>query len=249
MFCYFYQPEDVFQTFSEGNLLAVECGFLVLEEGDVQEEDDEMSEEDYLVLVMQLKIVLQVYFLYADGWGCFGPLVPVQLYLFELFEGKVPLDILVVVLLQKLLVLLDKFQFCFIGHFHIKLSFMAREETSVQFGEGEPMVGDLHLFDNFPQPLNIQPVENLPAGAGDESFIVSSQLRIFPQQQIEYTVIDKLSIDVNYFPVSILCWLVVVNNGFMKFRQFELAFRIFGDGFIVCEMLEMSVTELVCYCA
>ena len=100
MFCYFYQPEDVFQTFSEGNLLAVECGFLVLEEGDVQEEDDEMSEEDYLVLVMQLKIVLQVYFLYADGWGCFGPLVPVQLYLFELFEGKVPLDILVVVLLQ-----------------------------------------------------------------------------------------------------------------------------------------------------
>ena len=126
---------------------------------------------------------------------------------------------------------------------------MAWEETPVQFSEGEPVVGNLHFFDNFPQSLNVQPIENLPTGARDESFIVSSQLWIFSQQQIEYTVIDKLSIDIDYFPVGILGGLVVVDDGFMKFRQFEFIFGIFGEGFIVGEMLEMSVTELVCYCA
>ena len=53
---------------------------------------------------------------------------------------------------------------------------MTREEAPVQFGKGEPVVGNLHFFDNFPQPLYVQPIENLPTGAGDESFIVSSQL-------------------------------------------------------------------------
>ena len=67
---------------------------------------------------------------------------------------------------------------------------MTREETPVQFSEGEPVVGNLHLFDNFPQSLNVQPIENLPTGAGYESFIVSSQLWILSKQQIEYTVID-----------------------------------------------------------
>ena len=249
MFCNFYQPEDVFQTFSEGNRLTVECGLLVLEEGDVQDENDEVSEEDYLVLVVQFKVVFEVYFLYVDGWDCFGPLTPVQLYLFEFFEGEVPLHILVVVFIQYLLIFLQKFQFGFIGHLHIKLSFMTWEETPVQFSEGEPVVGNLHFFDNFPQSLNVQPIENLPTGARDESFIVSSQLWILSKQQIEYTVIDKLSIDIDYFPVGILGGLVVVDDGFMKFRQFEFIFGIFCKGFIVGEMLEMSVTELVSYSA
>ena len=142
----------------------------------MQNEDNEVSEEDYLVLVVQVKVVLEVYFLYVDDWNCFGPLTPVQLYLFEFFEGEVPLHILVVVFIQYLLIFLQKFQFGFIRHLHIKLSFMTREETPVQFSEGEPVVSNLHFFDNFPQSLNVQPIENLPASARDESFIVSSQL-------------------------------------------------------------------------
>lgn len=106
MFCDFYQPENVFQTFSERNRLTVEGGLLVLEKGDVQNEDDKMSEEDYLVLVVKFKVVLKVYLLYVDGWGCFGPLIPVQFHLFELFEGEVPLNILIVVFIQDLLVFL-----------------------------------------------------------------------------------------------------------------------------------------------
>ena len=38
-----------------------------------------------------------------------------------------------------------------------------------------------------------------------------------------------------------------MDNGFVKFRQFEFTFGIFGEGFIMGEMLEMGVTELVSY--
>jgi hypothetical protein len=94
--CCFYGCQHVFEALSEGGWFGGVEGLVVLEEGEVEEVDDEMSEEDDVVLVVDIEGLLQTDFLEVGGGKRVRPLAPVapiELYILCIFEEYFPFQV------------------------------------------------------------------------------------------------------------------------------------------------------------
>ena len=177
----FDKLKKIFQTFSERNITSWKSMFLMLKKSHMKKIDNKMSEQNDMILVMNFQVTIQVDFTQFNRVSILRPWIPIQIYLLERIKSNIPLHILITILFKHFTILLQQLNFPFFGHLKLKQWFIPLKKQSIKFSNSKPLISNLHIFNNLPYPLNIQPIKYLSLSMIYQRFVIIPQLRILSQ--------------------------------------------------------------------
>lgn len=84
----------------------------------------------------------------------------------------------------------NELKLAFIGELNFKSWFIAFEKFTIQFGDGDDLIGQFHILDQPPQTLYVKSVEDFLVEVVDQGLVPLPQLGVLSQQDIIDGIVD-----------------------------------------------------------